>query len=113
MAFLILSSIQVGSYGMNREINFGIQGYLTNSEYNLTAFYFIYIVSFITYLIVFMMKRRTNFNYSILHFFCFMVLFFMMVFNHRNFLIIPISIICFIFFILNIFKTSETLNIKP
>ncbi|PJJ67237.1 hypothetical protein CLV73_1239 [Chryseobacterium geocarposphaerae] len=99
------------SYGINRTISFsGIGSVLFNPIYNSTAFFITYFLSFFTYLVIFIIRRRTHYQWSLLHFLFFTINFTVLCLNAENGFLIPLSVICFIFFILNIFKTTKNLS---
>ena len=104
---------EIGSYGVNRTINFSgidIEGILKNPIYNFSIFILTYPIYFLSYFIVFLIRRVTDFSYSIIHFIMFMINFILLCINAENRFLIPLSVICFIFFILNIFKTTKNLS---
>jgi len=100
----------VGTYGVNRTINFGgidINGILKNSIYNSSAFIFTYPIYLLSYFIIFIIRRFTDLFYSTLHFIIFILNYILLCNNPENRFLIPLTIIGFVFFILNIFKTTK------
>jgi hypothetical protein len=104
---------EIGSYGVNETINFGgvdIEGIFGNPIYNFSIFMLTYPIYFLSYFIIFLLRRITDFYYSVIHFIMFMINFMLLCVNAENRFLIPLSVICFIFFILNIFKTTKNLS---
>jgi len=104
---------EIGSYGVNETVNFGgidIEGIFGNPIYNFSIFILTYPIYFLSYFIVFLIRRVTDFRYTVIHFIMFMINFILLCMNAENRCLIPLSVICFIFFILNIFKTTKNLS---
>ena len=104
---------EIGSYGVNEMINFGgidVEAILRNPIYNFSVFILTYPMYFLSYFIVFLIRRVTDFYYSLVHFIMFIINFILLCINAENRFLIPLSVICFIFFILNIFKTTKNLS---
>lgn len=109
---LFSSGSMIGSYGWNRTINFGvIDEILGNPLYNTSVFLLTYAGYTLIYFVIFLMRRMTDFYYSIIQFAMFMINFALLSVNAGNRFLIPLSVICFIFFILNIFKTVKIYQI--
>jgi|UPI000492FAF3 hypothetical protein len=105
------TQFEVGYFGVNRTINFNkADAIFGNTIYNFSFFLITYPVYFMSYFIVFLIRKNTDFNYSIIHFSMFMMNFILLSVNAENRFLIPLSVICFIFFILNIFKTLKIFN---
>ncbi len=103
------SGADTGSYGWNRTIKFGLTDEIFgNPVYNASVFILTYAGYFLGYFIVFLIRRITDFHYSAIHFVMFTINFILLSVNTENRFLIPLSVICFIFFILNIFKTTKT-----
>lgn len=109
--FYFLSAKDViGTYGVNRTINFGgidIDGILRNPIYNSSIFVLTYPIYLLSYFIIFLIGRFTDFLYSIIHFIVFILNYILLSNNPENRILIPLTIIGFIIFILNIFKTTK------
>ena len=93
-----------------RAISFGridLDEILRNPIYNLLIFYFSYPIYLFIYLIIFLMKRYTDFLFSILHFVIVIINYILLCNDAKNRLIIPLFLIGFIIFIFNIFKTTK------
>lgn len=109
--FYFLSSKGViGTYGVNRTINFGgidIDAIFKNPIYNSSFFIFTYPTYLLSYFIIFIIRRFTDFLYSIIHFIIFILNYILLFNNPENRILIPLTMIGFIFFILNIFKTTK------
>ncbi|WDF46266.1 hypothetical protein PQ459_15310 [Chryseobacterium sp. KACC 21268] len=109
----------VGTYGVNRTINFGgidIDGILRNPIYTGSFFLFTYPIYLLSYFIIFLIGRFTDFLYSIVHFITFILNYILLSNNPENRILIPLTMIGFIIFILNIFKTTKnpsTINKQP
>lgn len=100
----------IGTYGVNRTINFrgiDINGILKNPIYNSSFLIFTYPIYLVGYFIIFIIRRFTDLFYSILHFIIFILNYILLSSNPENRILIPLAIIGFIFFILNIFKTTK------
>lgn len=105
------TQFEVGYFGVNRTINFNkADAIFGNTIYNFSFFLITYPVYFLSYFIVFLIRKNSDFNYSIIHFSMFMINFILLSVNAENRFLIPLSVICFIFFILNIFKTLKIFN---
>lgn len=105
------TQFEVGYFGVNRTVNFNkADAIFGNMIYNFSFFLITYPVYFLSYFIVFLIRKNTDFNYSIIHFSMFMINFILLSVNVVNRFLIPLSVICFIFFILNIFKTLKIFN---
>lgn len=120
IVFYFLSSKGViGTYGVNRTINFrgiDIDGILRNPIYSSSFFIFTYPIYFLSYFIIFIIRRFTDLFYSTLHFIIFILNYILLCNNPENRILIPSTMIGFIFFILNIFKTTKkptTINQQP
>lgn len=109
----------VGTYGVNETINFGgidIDGILKNPIYNSSVFIFTYPIYLLSYFIIFIIRRFTDFIYSLTHFTIFIANGFLLSIDAENRILIPLTMIGFAFFILNIFKTTKqpsTINQQP
>lgn len=102
------SGTGAGWYGWNRTIKFGLMDEVfENPVYNASAFILTYPAYFLGYSVVFLIRRITDFHYSVIHFIMFAINFILLSVNAENRFLIPLSVICFIFFILNIFKTTK------
>ncbi len=102
------AKLEVGYFGVNRTVNFSkIDTIFGNTIYNFSFFLITYLVYFLSYFIIFLIRKHTNFNYSIIHFSMFIINFILLSVNAENRFLIPLSVVCFIFFILNIFKTLK------
>jgi len=116
LSFFITKDV-INTIGVNREIQWNIwDKYLGNSFYNFSVFIISYPIYSLGYFIVFLMKRMTNYHWSMIHFS--MVIFNLVVvcIAPYFYILIPLSIICFIIFIFNIFKTTKkptTINQQP
>lgn len=89
---------------------------LRNPFYNIIVFYFTYTIYLLSYFFVFLIHRHTNFIFSILNFFIVVINFYLLCKNPENRILIPLTMIGFIFFIFNIFKTTKkptTVNQQP
>lgn len=105
------ATFEVGYFGVNRTVNFNkADAIFGNTIYNFSFFLITYPVYFLSYFIVFLIRKNTDFNYSIIHFSMFMINFILLSVNAENRFLIPLSVICFVFFILNIFKTLKIFN---
>ncbi len=99
---------EIGYFGVNRAVNFSkIDTIFGNTIYNFSFFLITYLVYFLSYFIIFLIRKHTDFNHSIIHFSMFIINFILLSVNAENRFLIPLSVICFIFFILNIFKTLK------
>jgi len=101
----------IGTYGVNRTINFGgidIDGILRNPIYNSSVFILTYPIYLLSYFIIFLIRRFTDFLYSIIHFIIFILNYILLSNNPENIILIPLTIFGFIVFILNIFKTTKS-----
>lgn len=99
---------EIGYFGVNRTVNFNkADTIFGNTIYNFSFFLITYPVYFLSYFIIFLIRKHTDFNYSIIHFSMFIINFILLSVNAENRFLIPLSVICFIFFILNIFKTLK------
>lgn len=109
----------IGTYGVNRTINFrgiDIDAILRNPIYNSSFFIFTYPLYFLSYFIIFIIRRFTDLFYSTLHFIIFILNYILLSNNPENRILIPLTFIGFAFFILNIFKTTKkpsTINKQP
>ncbi|KFC22572.1 hypothetical protein SAMN04488097_3078 [Epilithonimonas lactis] len=109
----------IGTYGVNRRINFGgidIDGILKNPIYNSSVFIFTYPIYLLGYFIIFILRRFTDFIYSLTHFTIFIANYFLLSIDAESRVLILLTIIGFVFFILNIFKTIKnpsTINKQP
>lgn len=93
-----------------------IAGILRNPFYNLCIFYFTYPIYLVSYFIVFLLRRHTNFILSIINFVIIIINFYLICKNPENRILIPLTMIGFIIFIFNIFKTTKkptTVNQQP
>lgn len=109
----------IGTYGVNRTINFGgidIDEILRNPIYNSSFLIFTYPIYLLTYFIIFLTRKCTDFLYSIIHFILFIFNYILLSNNPENRILIPLTIFCFAIFIFNIFKTTKkptTINKQP
>lgn len=102
------SGADAGLYGLNRTIKFGLMDEIFgNPVYNASVFILTYTGYLLVYFVVFLIGRITDFHYSVIHFVMFTINFILLSVNTENRFLIPLSVICFIFFILNIFKTTK------
>lgn len=85
---------------------------LRNPFYNISVFYFTYTIYLLSYLIIFLVSRHTNFIFSVLNFSVVVLNFYLLCQNPENRILIPLTMIGFIIFIFNIFKTTKTSNIN-
>lgn len=100
----------VGTYDINRTISFrgiDINAVLRNPIYNSSAFIFTYPIYILSYFIIFLIRRYTEFIYSILSFSILTINYILLCINPENRILIPLTIIGLIIFILNIFKTTK------
>ncbi len=107
---LFINKRAVGTYGVNRTINFSgidIDAVLRNPIYNSSAFIFTYPIYILSYFIIFLIRRFTEFIYSILSFSILIINYILLCINPENRILIPLTIIGLIIFILNIFKTTK------
>ena len=110
LSFIFLDG-EIEEVGYNRTVSWNfVDAYFGNPIYNWSAFLGSYAVFFFAYLVVVLIGRRTDFSWSVVHFSSFMLNFVLISLNAENRFLLPLSIICFVFFILNIFKTSKKLN---
>lgn len=94
--------------GFNRKIEWNIwDGYLGNSLYNFSVFVITYFTYPLGYFIIVLIKRSTNLYLSLIHFTLSIINLILLCINPQYYILIPISIICFIIFIFNIFKTTK------
>jgi len=103
------TKVESGTYGVNRRIGFGIDidGILRNPVYNILIFYGTYPVYLLSYFIVFLVRRQSNFILSIINFLIVSINFYLLCNNPKNRILIPLTMIGFIIFIFNIFKTTK------
>lgn len=77
IVFYFLSSKgAIGTYGVNRTINFrgiDIDGILRNPIYTSSFFIFTYPIYLLTYFIIFLIRKYTDFLYSVIHFIIFIL----------------------------------------
>jgi len=107
-----LAKFEIGYFGVNRNVNFNkADTIFGNTIYNFSFFLITYPVYFLSYFIIFLIRKNTDFNYSIIHFSMFMINFILLSVNAENRFLIPLSVICFIFFILNIFKSIKVYQV--
>lgn len=106
IAFAFSGSINQGSFGMNRTINWSGLDF-TNPMYNGSAFLIAYCIYLLAYLFGILSNRKTNFVFSIIHFLLFLLNLVLVVQNPTNFLIIPLITINFIIFIFNLKKSVK------
>lgn len=103
--------------GFNRKIGWNIwDKYLGNSLYNFSVFVITYFTYVLGYFIIALIRRSTNLYLSLIHFTLSIINLILLCINPQYYILIPISIICFIIFIFNIFKTTKkqsTINKKP
>ncbi|MDQ0594698.1 hypothetical protein QFZ37_003067 [Chryseobacterium ginsenosidimutans] len=114
MFYVFSAEGETGSYGINKTIDFkgiDIIGILGNPIYNFSIFILTYPIYFLIYFIIFLIRRVTDFRYSIIHFIMFMLNIILLCINAENRFLIPLSGTCFIFFILNIFKTTKNISL--
>jgi hypothetical protein len=118
--FYFLSAKDViGTYGVNRTINFGgsdIDAILSNPIYTISFFYSSYAIYLLGYFIVFLAQRSTNLFYSLINLILFGTNYFLLVIDTVSKILIPLSVIGIIIFIFNIFKTTKkpsTINQQP
>jgi len=109
---------EMKTWGVNRTINFGIDtnAILSNPLYTISSFYLSYAIYLLGYFVVFLMRRRTNFLFSAVNLVIFIANYFLLVNDTVNKILIPLSIIGFIIFILNILTTTKeptTINKQP
>lgn len=101
---------EIGEYGVNREIVFGNFAFLANSLYNSSVFLFTYAIFFSIYLIFPLIRRRTDFNWSVIHFMSFVINFVLLSINSTNKFIIPLCVISIYFFVMNSIKSKKSGN---
>ena len=117
--YLLSTKGIIGTYGVNKTINFGgidIDGMLRNPIYNSSFFIFTYPIYLVSYFIIFIIRRFTDLFYSVIHFILFNLNCILLSNNPENRILIPLTMIGFMFFILNIFKTTKkpsTVNKQP
>ncbi len=117
--YCLYDKAAIGTYGVNRTINFrgiDINAIVKNPIYNSSAFIITYLIYIIGYLIVFLIRRFTNFFYSILNFTIVILNYIVLSNNSANRILLPLTILGLIIFIFNIFKTTKnptTINQKP
>lgn len=106
--FFFVSSSEVSEIGYNTSVQWNrIDKYLGNPLYNWGIFMGSYGLYFFIYLTIFLIHRKTDFHFYLIHSISFSINFILISINAENRCLIPLSIICFVFFILNIFKTSK------
>lgn len=108
--YFLSSKAAIGTYGVNRTINFGgidIAAILRNPIYNSSFFIFTYLIYLLGYFIIFILRRFKDFIYSLTHFTIFITNYFLLSIDAENRILIPLTMIGLIFFILNIFKTTK------
>ena len=101
------------TYGINRTINFGgidIDEILTNPIYNFSIFTLTYLIYLLSYFLIFLNGRFTNFFYFITNFIILLINYFLLFKNSESRILIPLTMIGFIIFTLNIFKTTKKLS---
>ncbi|SIN79616.1 hypothetical protein SAMN05421769_0041 [Chryseobacterium scophthalmum] len=108
----------IDAIGFNRKIGWNIwDKYLGNSLYNFSVFVITYFAYPLGYFIIALIRRSTNLYLSLIHFTLSIINLILLCINPQFYILIPISIICFIIFIFNIFKTTKiyqqiTINYK-
>lgn len=114
---VLLFFITKDNLGFNRKIRWNIfDRYLGNPLYNFVVVTVTFFIFTLGYFVVYLMRRTTGFNKSLAHFalcICNLILFCIC---PEFFILIPLSLICFIIFIFNIFKTTKnttTINKQP
>ena len=108
--YLLSTKGIVGTYGVNRTISFGgidIDLMFRNPIYNSSFFIFTYPIYLIGYFIILIIRRFTDFRYSVIHSIIFILNYILLSNNPENRILIPLTMIGLIFFILNIFKTTK------
>lgn len=97
-------------YGVNRNVSYwgiDINAVLTNPIYNILIFYLSYPLYFVSYFIVFLLRRHTGFLLSVTNFVIIVINFYLLSNNPEKRILIPLTMIGFIIFIFNIFKTTK------
>lgn len=98
----------IDAIGFNRKIGWNIwDKYLGNSLYNFSVFVITYFAYPLGYFIIALIRRSTNLYLSLIHFTLSIINLILLCINPQFYVLIPISIICFIIFIFNIFKTTK------
>ena len=98
----------IDAIGFNRKIGWNIwDKYLGNSLYNFSVFVITYFAYPLGYFIIALIRRSTNLYLSLIHFTLSIINLILLCINPQFYILIPISIICFIIFIFNIFKTTK------
>lgn len=97
-----------GTIGFNRTISWGFwDKYLGDPLYNFVVFSITYLVYLLGYFIILLIRRTTSYKLSLAHFILFIISFILIDFSKEYYILIPLSIIGFIIFIFNIFKTTK------
>ena len=107
LSFFITKDV-INTIGFSRTIQWSVwDKYLGDSFYNFSVFIMTYLTYFIGYFIIFLMRRTTNYYLSWIHFSLAIFNLILVCIAPEFYILIPISIICFIIFIFNIFKTTK------
>lgn len=108
LSFFITKHV-IGTIGFSRTIQWSIwDKYLGDSFYNFSVFIMTYLTYSIGYFIIFLMRRTTNYYLSWIHLSLAIFNLILLCINPESYILIPVSVICFIIFIFNIFKTTKS-----
>ena len=83
---------------------------LGDSFKNSALFFATYTIYFFSYFVLFLIRRTTNFKWSVAHFLGFLINFLFLAYDAESVFLIPLTVITIVFFILNIFKASRKIT---